>query len=332
MMQLLVTGGAGFIGCNFVRHVLETREEWRVRVLDKLTYAGNLDNLADVLEDERLEFVHGDILDQETVDASMDGVDAVVHMAAESHVDRSIISAEAAVQTNFTGSFRVFEAARAADVSCVLHVSTDEVYGACLGEPFTEDDALNPRNPYAATKAGADRMAHSYWVTYELPVIIARPSNNYGPWQYPEKLIPFFTWRALNDEHLPVYGDGMQIRDWLHVEDHCRALLLLLDEGEAGEAYNIHGDNERPNMETIGLILDELGKPESLIRHVEDRPGHDVRYAMDASKIRDLGWEPQIEWEAGIRATVRWFAEHVEWMRASVERGKAYFDEWYKGR
>jgi dTDP-glucose 4,6-dehydratase len=163
-------------------------------------------------------------------------------------------------------------------------------------------------------------------------VIIARPSNNYGPWQYPEKLIPFFTWRALNNEHLPVYGDGMQIRDWLHVEDHCRALMLLLEEGEPGEAYNIHGDNERPNMETIGLILDELDRPQSLIKHVEDRPGHDVRYAMDASRIRELGWEPRIEWEAGIRATVRWFADHVEWMRASVERGKAYFDEWYKGR
>ncbi|MFW5867805.1 MAG: dTDP-glucose 4,6-dehydratase [Armatimonadota bacterium] len=331
-MHLLVTGGAGFIGSNFVRHVLSTREGRRVRVLDKLTYAGNLDNLADVIDDERVEFVHGDILDQETVEASMDGVDAVVHMAAESHVDRSIISAEAAVQTNFTGSFRVFEAARAADVERVLHVSTDEVYGACFDEPFTEEDALNPRNPYAATKAGADRMAHSYWITYDLPVIIARPSNNYGPWQYPEKLIPFFTWRALNGEHLPVYGDGMQIRDWLHVEDHCRALMLLLDEGEPGEAYNIHGDNERPNMETIGLILDELDKPESLIKHVEDRPGHDIRYAMDASKIRDLGWEPQIEWEEGVRSTVRWFADHVDWMRSSVERGRAYFDEWYKGR
>ncbi len=331
-MRLLVTGGVGFIGSNFVRHVLASREDWQVRVFDKLTYAGNLGNLADLLDGPRLEFIQGDILDQEAVEGAMAGVDAAVHMAAESHVDRSIISAEAAVQTNFVGSFRVFEAARSLGVSRLLHVSTDEVYGAALGEPFAEEDALNPRNPYAATKAGADRLAHSYWITYELPVLIARPSNNYGPWQYPEKLIPFFTWRALNDEHLPVYGSGTQIRDWLHVEDHCRALMLLLERGKPGEAYNIHGGNERPNMETIRLILDELDKPESLIRHVEDRPGHDIRYAMDAAKIHALGWQPQIEWEAGIRATVRWFAEHQEWMRASVARGKAYFDEWYSKR
>ncbi len=331
-MHLLVTGGAGFIGCNFVRHILAEREDVGVRVLDKLTYAGSLDNLAGVLEDPRLKFVEGDICDAGVVEAAMDGIDAVVHLAAESHVDRSIISAEAAVQTNFVGSFRIFEAARAAQVERFVHVSTDEVYGACLGEPFAEDDPLNPRNPYAATKAGADRMAHSYFVTYDLPVVTARPSNNYGPWQYPEKLIPFFTWRALNDEHLPVYGDGMQVRDWLHVQDHCRALALLLDEGRPGEAYNIHGGNERPNMETIRLILDELGKPESLVRHVEDRPGHDVRYAMDASKMRALGWEPRIEWESGIRATVRWYAEHGEWMERSVARGKAYFEQWYARR
>ncbi len=330
-MKLLVTGGAGFIGSNFVRHVLAERPRARVRVLDKLTYAGSRDNLAGVPE-ARLEFVEGDICDQATVEQAAEGVDAIVHLAAESHVDRSIISAEAAVQTNFVGSFRVFEAARAAGVERVLHVSTDEVYGACLGDPFTEDDPLRPRNPYAATKAGADRLAYSYFVTHGLPVVIARPSNNYGPWQYPEKLIPFFVWRALHDEHLPVYGDGMQIRDWLHVEDHCRALMLLLERGEPGEAYNIHGGNERPNLETIRLILDELGKPQSLIRHVEDRPGHDVRYAMDASKIRALGWEPRIEWESGIRATVRWFVEHRDWMARAIERGREYFEKWYAGR
>lgn len=331
-MRVLVTGGAGFIGCNFVRHALAERRNLRVRVFDKLTYAGSLDNLEGALDDPRCEFLQGDICDAEALAHATDGADAIVHLAAESHVDRSIISAEAAVQTNFVGSFRVFEAARAAGVARVLHVSTDEVYGAALGEPFTERDPLNPRNPYSATKAGADRLAYSYFVTHELPVVIARPSNNYGPWQYPEKLIPFFVWRALHDEHLPVYGDGMQVRDWLHVADHCRALLLLLESGAPGEAYNVHGGNERPNLETIRLILDELGKPESLIRHVEDRPGHDVRYSMDATKIRALGWEPQIEWEAGIRATVRWFAAHRDWMERSVARGKAYFEEWYRGR
>ncbi len=331
-MQLLVTGGAGFIGSNFVRHVLRTRSDASVRVLDKLTYAGSRENLAGVLDDPRLEFVEGDICDRATIEAAMEGIQAVAHLAAESHVDRSIISAEAAVETNFTGSFRVFEAARAAEVERVLHVSTDEVYGACFDEPFTEDDPLNPRNPYSATKAGADRLAHSYFVTYGLPVIIARPSNNYGPWQYPEKLIPFFTWRALHDEHLPVYGDGMQIRDWLHVEDHCRALMLLLENAPSGEAYNIHGGNERPNMETIRLIIDELGKPESLIRHVEDRPGHDIRYAMDASKIAAVGWKPQIEWERGIRETVRWFADNLDWMQRAIARSRDYFEQWYAGR
>ncbi len=331
-MRLLVTGGAGFIGSNFVRYVLAERRDVHVRVLDKLTYAGSLDNLADVLDDARLEFVEGDICDQATVEAMAEDVDAIVHLAGESHVDRSIISAEAAVQTNFVGSFRVFEAARAAGVERVLHMSTDEVYGACLGEPFVETDPLEPRNPYSATKAGADRLAHSYFVTHDLPGVIARPSNNYGPWQYPEKLIPFFVWRALRDEHLPVYGDGMQVRDWLHVEDHCRALLLLLERGAPGEAYNIHGGNERPNLATIRLILDELGRPEGLIRHVEDRPGHDVRYAMDASKICALGGEPRVEWESGIRATVRWFAEHRDWMERATARGKAYFEEWYAGR
>lgn len=331
-MELLVTGGAGFIGCNFVRHVLAEREDMRVRVLDKLTYAGSLENLAEVSEHPRFEFVQGDVCDLEAVGSALEGVDAVVHMAAESHVDRSIISAEAAVDTNFVGTFTMLEAAREAGIERFLHVSTDEVYGACLGEPFAEQDPLNPRNPYSASKAGADRLAYSYFITYELPVVIARPSNNYGPFQYPEKLIPFFVYRALNDEHLPVYGDGMQVRDWLQVGDDCRGLMVLLERGEPGEAYNIHGGNERPNLETIRLILDELGKPDSLIKHVEDRPGHDVRYSMDASKMRALGWEPEVPWEQGIRDTVRWFAEHREWMERSVARGRQYFEQWYAGR
>jgi len=264
-MELLVTGGAGFIGCNFVRHVLAEREDLRVRVLDKFTYAGNLENLAEVSDDPRFEFVEGDICDLEAVRAALAGIDSIVHMAAESHVDRSIVSAEAAVQANFVGTFTMLEAAREAGVERFLHISTDEVYGACLGEPFTEEAPLNPRNPYSATKAGADRLARSYFVTYQLPVVIARPSNNYGPYQYPEKLIPFFVYRALNDEHLPVYGDGMQVRDW-------------------------------------------------------------------PSKVGRLGWEPVVPWERGIRETVRWFADHRDWMERSVARGREYFEQWYADR
>jgi len=331
-MRILVTGGAGFIGSNLVRHILREREDTLVRVLDRLTYAGNLENLADVAEDPRLEVMQGDVCDHDAARAAMQGVDAVMHLAAETHVDRSIISAEAAVQTNFVGTFVMLEAAREAGVERFLHMSTDEVYGSSLQEHFTEDHPLNPRNPYSAAKAGADRLVYSYHITYQLPVVIARPANNYGPYQYPEKLIPFFVYRALRDEHLPVYGDGMQVRDWLYVDDDCRALVTLLERGEPGEAYNVEAGNERPNLETIRLILDELGKPESLIRHVEDRPGHDVRYPMDGSKLRALGWHPVMPWEQGIRRTVRWFAEHADWMERSIARSRRYFEDWYAGR
>ena len=331
-MRLLVTGGAGFIGCNFVRHVLAETGDIIVRVLDKLTYAGNLDNLQDVAVDPRFEFIKADVCDADAVRAAMDGVDRVAHLAAETHVDRSIISAEAAVQTNFVGTFVMLEAAREAGVERFLHMSTDEVYGSSLTDRFTEDHPLNPRNPYSASKAGADRLAYSYFVTYDLPVVIARPANNYGPWQYPEKLIPFFVYRALRDEPLPVYGDGMQVRDWLYVKDDCRALMTILERGEPGQAYNVAAGNERPNLETIGVVLDELGKPESLIQHVEDRPGHDLRYPMDGAKLRALGWEPMMPWEPGIRQTVRWFAGHHEWMERSVARSRKYFEEWYARR
>ncbi len=331
-MRILVTGGAGFIGSNLVRHLLREREDTLVRVLDTLTYAGNLDNLADISEDPRFEFMRGDICDHDAARAAMTGVDQVVHLAAESHVDRSIISADAAVQTNFVGTFVMLEAAREAGVGRFLHMSTDEVYGSSLTDRFTEDTPLMPRNPYSASKAGADRLAYSYFITHDLPVVIARPANNYGPWQYPEKLIPFFVYRALRDEHLPVYGNGMQMRDWLYVEDDCRALLTILDRGEPGEAYNVEAGNEHANLDTIRLILEELAKPESLIRHVEDRPGHDLRYPMDGSKLRALGWSPQMPWDEGIRLTVRWFAEHGEWMTRAVARGQEYFENWYAGR
>jgi dTDP-glucose 4,6-dehydratase len=331
-MRILVTGGAGFIGSNLVRYILRERENTLVRVLDKLTYAGNLENLAELSDDPRFEFMQGDICDSETARVAVEGVDVVAHLAAESHVDRSIISAEASVQTNFVGTFRMLEAAREVGVGRFLHMSTDEVYGSTLVGRFAEDSPLNPRNPYSASKAGADRLAYSYFVTHDLPVVIARPANNYGPHQYPEKLIPFFVYRAMRGEHLPVYGDGMQMRDWLFVEDDCRALLTIIERGEPGEAYNVEAGNERPNLEVIRLILDELGESEDLIRHVEDRPGHDLRYSMDGSKLRGLGWTPEMPWEDGIRLTVRWLAEHEEWMERAVARSRDYFEQWYAGR
>ncbi len=331
-MRYLVTGGCGFIGCNLVRFLLGNRTGASVRVLDALTYAGSLGNLGAAAEDERVEFIQGDIRDPEAVRGAMEGCEAVIHLAAESHVDRSIFGAEAAVRTNFEGTFRVLEAAREVGVERFLHVSTDEVYGAAEGISFDENAPLLARNPYSASKAGADTMARAYWITYGLPVLITRPANNYGPYQYPEKLVPLFVYRALRDEPLPVYGDGMQVRDWLHVHDHCQAMVTVLETGEPGEAYNIPAHNERPNLQTIRLILDELGKPESLITYVEDRPGHDVRYSMTGEKLAALGWRPEVEWEAGMRASVRWFAEHLDWLAASYARGKAFFEQWYRNR
>jgi len=331
-MRTLVTGGAGFIGCNYVRQLLANSDDHRVRVFDKLTYAGSRDNLADLQHDTRLEFVQGDICDAAAVAAALEDVQTVVHFAAETHVDRSIHSAEAAIRTNVEGTFRLLEACRDRELHRFIHVATDEVYGSSAATRFTEESALNPRNPYSASKAGGDRLAYSYFVTYDLPVIITRPTNTYGPYQYPEKLIPFFVLRALRDEHLPVYGDGQQVRDWLHVADHCRAVDLLIERGTVGEAYNVVGGNERQNMQVVRLILDELGKPESLIKHVEDRPGHDIRYPLADDKIKGLGWQPTIEWEQGLRETIRWFADHRDWLERSLERGREFMEQWYRGR
>ncbi len=330
-MRYLITGGCGFIGCNLVRFLLANRPQAQIRILDKLTYAGSLANLGEAAGDARVEVIEGDICDPDAAQATRD-CEVVMHLAAESHVDRSIFGAEQAVRTNFEGTFRMLEAAREAQVQRFLHMSTDEVYGAAEGVSFDENDPLMARNPYSATKAGADRLARAYWVTYDLPVLITRPANNYGPYQYPEKLVPLFVYKALRDEPLPVYGDGMQVRDWLHVEDHCRATLLVLEKGEPGEAYNIPAHNERPNMATIRLLLDELGKPESLISHVEDRPGHDVRYSMKGDRIMKLGWRPELEWEAGMRRAVRWFADNLDWLDSSYQRGQEFFEKWYQNR
>ncbi len=331
-MNILITGGAGFIGCNLVRYLLQEVPDLSITVLDKLTYAGSRENLADVEGDPRVTFIEGDICDTAVVKEAMAGAEVVVHLAAESHVDRSIMGAESAVQTNVWGTFTLLEAAREADLRCFLHVSTDEVYGAIEHGSFDEASAFNPRNPYSATKAAADHLAHTYFVTYGLPVVISRPCNNYGPYQYPEKLVPLFVYKALRDEALPVYGDGRQVRDWLHVQDHCRAMQVLIEKGQPGQAYNIPAGNERENLQTIKLILDELGKPEGLIKHVTDRPGHDIRYAMTGQKTAVLGWQPQIEWEAGLRQTVRWFAEHQDWLARSLARSEEYFDRWYEQR
>ena len=328
----LVTGGAGFIGSNFVRYILEARPDAQVRVLDKLTYAGNLENLESVREDPRFSFTQGDICDEAVVREVMAGADVVVHFAAETHVDRSILHAGDFITTDVHGTYVLLEAAREIGVQRFVQISTDEVYGEVAEGYSQETDPLMPRNPYSASKAGADRMAYAFYATYGVPVIITRASNNYGPYQYPEKLIPFFVSRALRDEHLPVYGDGQQRRDWLHVLDHCRALDLLVERGEVGAVYNIGANEEHPNIEVVRIILQTLGKPESLIRFVKDRPGHDRRYALDCRKSRALGWRPEADFHAELPATVRWFAEHQDWMQRSLARSRAYFQQQYAER
>jgi len=318
---LLVTGGCGFIGSNFVRYVLAQHKDIRVINFDALTYAGNLDNLDDV-KDARYEFVRGDITSSADVAAVMKKAQFVVHFAAESHVDRSIEGPEVFSRTNTLGTQILLDHARANSVERFVHVSTDEVYGS-LGKEgyFTEESVLAPNSPYSASKAGSDLLVRAYYHTFGFPGIITRCSNNYGPYQFPEKLIPLMISNALENKPLPVYGDGMNVRDWLYVTDHCRALDAVLHQGGAGEVYNIGGHNEWHNIDIVKLILKELGKPESLISFVEDRLGHDRRYAIDAGKIkRKLGWEPLVKFEGGIKATIRWYLDHKEWI-ARIKSG-----------
>jgi dTDP-glucose 4,6-dehydratase len=325
--RILVTGGAGFIGSNFVHYVLRERPEWHVVVLDKLTYAGNLSNLRDVEDDPRFRFVQGDICDVNVVEALAREVDVIVNLAAESHVDRSLLDPGAFVQTNVYGPFVLLEAAKKYGIEKYLQVSTDEVYGEVLVGSSKETDPLAPRSPYSAAKAGGELLAQSYYTSYGVPVIVTRGSNNFGPYHYPEKLIPLFITNAIDGLPLGVYGDGLQVRDWIFVEDHCAAIAFLLERGQPGEIYNVGGGNERTNLEVTRLILQLLGKGEELIRHIGDRPGHDRRYSLDCSKLHALGWKPQHTFEEALARTVRWYQENEWWWRP-IKSGE--FWEYYR--
>jgi dTDP-glucose 4,6-dehydratase len=316
-VNLLVTGGAGFIGSNYIRFLLRTDPDARIVNLDKLTYAGNLDSLGDAAADPRYAFVRGDIADRQLVDHLLRShrIDSVINFAAESHVDRSIVNPEVFVTTNVLGTQNLLFLARENKIQRFLQVSTDEVYGSLGPEgKFHEDTPLAPNSPYSAAKTSADLLCRAWFHTFGFPVVVTRCSNNYGPYQFPEKLIPLMIINALNDRELPVYGDGLNVRDWIFVEDHCRAIDVVFRKGRAGEVYNIGGDCERRNIDIVRQVLGLLGKPESLIRFVKDRPGHDRRYAMDNTKIRaELGWAPAVMFENGLRLTVDWYLSHRSW-------------------
>ena len=321
-MNLLVTGGAGFIGSCFVRYMLKNHPDYKIINLDALTYAGNLDNLKDVETNPNYSFVHGNICDKQLVDALMSQVDACVNFAAESHVDRSITGPEIFIQTNVGGTLNLLEMAKKHKISRYLQVSTDEVYGT-LGKTgyFTETTPLAPNSPYSASKASADMLVRAYYETYKMPVLTTRCSNNYGPYQFPEKLIPLFISNLLKGEKVPVYGDGMNIRDWLYVYDHCSAIDTVLHKGRLGEVYNIGGNNEKANIEITKLLIKELGKDESSIKYVEDRLGHDRRYAIDSSKIqKELGWHPSVTFEEGIKITIDWYLNNQDWIKRLENR------------
>ena len=336
MTQVLVTGGAGFIGSNFVRDALGTHRDWRITTLDKLTYAGRIESLRDVMDDPRHTFVRGDICDQVVSAPLVERADIVVHFAAETHVDRSISAAGEFIRTDVIGTFTLLEAARKAPhLRRFVQISTDEVYGSVAEGSSRETDELRPRNPYSASKAAADRLAYSYFATYGVPVIITRASNNYGPYQFPEKIIPLFVTNAIDGLSLPLYGDGGNVRDWLHVDDHCRALQLLIEHGTSGETYNVGGGNEIRNVDLTHSILDGVGRPRSLVQPVKDRPGHDRRYSLDTTKTRALGWAPTVPFAEGLRATIDWYEANEWWWRPIKEEDatfKAYYEAQYGGR
>jgi dTDP-glucose 4,6-dehydratase len=337
MKNILVTGGAGFIGSNFVRYFLRTHADVHVVNFDKLTYAGNLENLKGLEGDPRYHFVRGDICERGDVEAAFRDhhIDTVVHFAAESHVDRSILGAGIFITTNVLGTQVLLDVARDCGIERFVHVSTDEVYGSLGADgKFTETTSLHPNSPYAASKASSDMVALAYHHTFGLPVVVTRCSNNYGPYQFPEKLIPLMIVNALHGKPLPVYGDGLNVRDWLYVEDHCAAIDVVLERGKVGEVYNIGGNNEWKNIDIVRELLKKLNKPSTLISYVKDRPGHDRRYAIDATKIsRELGWVPSLTFDIGIARTVDWYlANEAWWQRITSGAYKQYYEDMYHGR
>jgi dTDP-glucose 4,6-dehydratase len=335
-MKVLVTGGAGFIGSNFVRHLLKSRQDVQITNFDKLTYAGNPESLADLAGDPRYQFVRGDIADQLAVNNIFEsGFDAIVNFAAETHVDRSIEDASPFLNTNILGTHCLLEAARRFQLPRFIHISTDEVYGSApAGVSFTEEATLDPRSPYAASKASADHFVTAYANTYGVSAVILRCTNNFGPFQFPEKLIPLIIANAREDKSLPIYGDGMQERDWLFVEDYCRAIVLALEKAKPGSVYNVSAGTPQPNLKIVRTILQRLGKPESLMQYVKDRPGHDRRYALDSSRIqRELGWSPKVSFEEGIRRTIDWYQANPAWLdHARSGEYRNYYDRHYVHR
>ena len=326
-MKILITGGAGFMGSNAVRFFLKNYPDVQIVNLDKLTYAGNLENLKDVENNPRYKFVKGDIADEKLVDEVVKDVDVIINYAAETHVDRSILDPKAFITTDVLGTYALLEAAKKYNIKKYIQISTDEVFGSIQDGKFREDSPFEPNSPYAASKAGGDHLCRAYYKTYGVPVIVTHSCNFFGPYQYPEKLIPLFITNLLENKKVPVYGDGQQIREWIFTEDHCRAIDAILHKGEIGEVYNIGTGNEIPNIEITKILLKELGQDESSIDYVKDRPGHDRRYAIDSTKLRKLGWKPDVNFEQGIKQTVDWYKQNEQWWKR-IKSGE--YLEYYK--
>jgi dTDP-glucose 4,6-dehydratase len=334
-LRIFITGGAGFIGSNFIRYVLGLGKDYSIVNFDKLTYAGNLANLESVVQDPRHRFVKGDICDAAAVEAAMNGCESVIHFAAESHVDRSIYEPAPVIETNVTGTFILLQVARKCNIKRFVHVSTDEVYGDIPDGAFSDEEtSLKPSSPYSASKAASDLLVRSYVRTFGMPALITRSSNNYGPYQFPEKFLPLMITNALEGKPLPIYGDGKQQRDWLHVDDNCRGILAVLERGRVGEVYNIGGLDVDENLIIARRLLGIIGRPETLLSYVKDRPGHDRRYALDCKKMeRELGWKPEITLESGLRQTIRWYESNQGWL-AGIRKGeyRSYYEKYYENR